>query len=560
MKAFVTTVLLLIACTALAAIGPGSPFRVIWDDEPRSLEAGDEFSIGITVEVPEGYYLYADDTEVDFTSLEGLFITDIRYPNATPYEDPFIGKTVDVYRGSAVITIDGRVPEGLSLGEHELTALLRFRGCSPTLCYRPEQREIPISVDVTEVSAGERAEEGRALRPVFEAEPDRLGLRGLLRVRDFSVLLQRGTLVAILIVFLAGLLTSLTPCVLPVIPAVLMFVGVHPHKRFSENLLIAAALVGGLVLTYAVLGIAVVAFGKNLGFLYQQKWFLVLVVLFFLAMSLSLLGVFDWRLPARWHEHMHRLGGEGYRGAFLAGIGLGLVASPCAGPVLAALLGYVALQDSYVRGFALLVVYGIGMGLVLILLGAAYGELAGKLRGGNWMIWVKRALGIILLFPAAFYMGVLMGFGEEGQVIGGGQRIEWVRSEREALKLARDENRPVMVEFTAKWCPPCQKLESSFFSRVNIVSLSYMMVPLRIDATTETAEVRRLIGKYGVVGWPTVLFLTPQGSQLKDLRVSDYDPGAIEEGMKDAICRTKGISRDRPECRAIEGGAVEEGR
>jgi len=549
-------IVLLAAVAAGAAIGPATPFKVGWDGIERSLAPGSEFAIELSIDMPEGYYLYADDTEIDFASLEGLFVTDVEYPKATPYDDPFTGRTVDILKGRATFTVKGKVPEGLSLGQHELTALVRFRGCSPTLCYRPEQKEVPIDVSVVSATEVAPEEEGRpdvAARPAAEGAAPQMGLRGMLKVKDFTVLLERGTIVAILIVFLAGLLTSLTPCVWPVIPAVLMFVGVHPHKRFWENLAIAATLVGGLILTYALLGIAVVAFGKNLGFLYQQKWFLVLVVLFFVAMSLSLLGVFDLSLPAKWHNAMHRLGGEGYRGAFLAGIGLGLIASPCAGPVLAALLGYVALQGSYVRGFALLVVYGLGMGVVLMLLGATFGELADKLRGGAWMVWIKRALGIMLLFPAAFYMGVLLGFGDDVRVIGGEPRVEWVMSEREALKLASESNRPVMMEFTASWCPPCQKLERSFFSRANIVSMSYMMVPLRVDATVETPEVRRLINKYGVAGWPSVIFLDPKGRQIRELRVNDYDPGAIEEGMKEAICRTKGIAREEPECRELEG-------
>ncbi len=545
-----------LAGLALAAIGPASPFRVAWDDAPKRFEPGQDFSIDIAIEVPEGYYLYADDTDLDFASLEGLFITDIKYPEPTPYKDPFTGGTVDVFKERAVLTIEGRVPEGLSPGERELTAVLRFRGCSPTLCFRPEQMDVPIIVDVGEPTAEkpEEAEEAApGVAPRAEPEPERMGIARMLGVRDFTMLLERGTLLAVLVVFLAGLLTSLTPCVWPVIPAVLLFVGVHPHKRFHENLMIAATLVGGMILTYAVLGIAVVAFGKNLGFLYQQRWFLVLVVLFFLAMSLSLLGAFDFKVPARWHGYMHRLGGEGYRGALLAGVGLGLIASPCAGPVLAALLGYVALQGSYLTGFALLVVYGVGMGLIMMLLGAGYGELAEKLRGGAWMVWIKRALGVILLVPAVFYIGVLMGLGDEGRVMGAMPGVEWVRSENDALKTAREEGRPVMIEFTASWCPPCVKLENDFFRRANIVSLSYMIVPLRVDASVETPKVRRLISKYGVFGWPTVIFLGPDGRQFRDLRVNHYEPDAIEEGMKEAICRAKGISRDEPECQDLEG-------
>lgn len=543
----------LLAKVAMASIGPATPFRVLWDDKSRQVGIGDEFDISLSIEMPEEYYIYADDTEIDFASLEGLIIEKIDYPEPVKYDDSFVGKTVDVYQGRVKLGISGRVPEGLSPGERDLTVILRFRGCSPTLCYRPEQREIPIKLDVTETAPEVKEVAPRVVERVKSpsGEP---GFMNMLKTRDFSVLLEEGTIYAVLIVFLAGILTSLTPCVWPVIPAVLLFVGVHPHKRFYENLLIAASLVAGLVLTYSLLGIAVVAFGKNLGFLYQQKWFLALVVIFFLAMGLSLLGLFEMRIPARWHGFIHKLGGEGYRGAFLAGIGLGLVASPCAGPVLAALLGYVALQGSYIRGFALLLVYGIGMGLIMMLLGAGYGELAGKLKGGRWMIWIKRALGVILLIPAAFYLSVLIGIGEDEHIIGERSGIEWMTDEREALRIASETGRPVMIEFTAAWCPPCRKLEDDFFDRTNIVSLSYMMVPLRVDATVETAKVRRLIEKYRVVGWPTVVFLTPEGKRMRKLRISDYAPEDLEESMKEAICRAKGIERGEPECKAVEEG------
>ena len=482
---------------------------------------------------------------MDFVSLEGLLIREVRFPRPTIHSDPFLGRPVEVYRGEVMVTIEGDVPEGLDKGEHDLVARVTIKGCSPKLCLRPEVREVPFRIEVTEHPATEalplqyqKADKGAVSQP----RPD---LGRLLKSQDFSLILDRGVILTVLVVFIAGLLTSLTPCIWPVIPVVLIFVGIHPHKRFRENLLLAALLTSGMILVYAVLGVGAVAVGKNLGFLFQRRWFIALVVLFFLAMSLAMFGVFDLRLPRRWHRRLHQLGGEGYRGAFLAGLGTGLVASPCSGPVIAALLGYVALQRSYIAGFGLLIVYGLGMGLLIMLVGAAYGQLAERLKGGPWILWVKRALGVMLLFPAAFYMGSLFGWPPPSSVHPGGEpRIEWLHSERDALRFAARESRPVMIEFTARWCPPCRALDRRFFSREDVAQLSFRLVPLRVDATVETGEVTRLIDRYRVAGWPTIVFLDPQGRAYKDLRVSDYDPQAIKRSMREAIRRAGSVTRE----------------
>lgn len=505
----------------------------------------------VTIRAPEGYYLYADETEIDFASLEGLFVTDIRYPKSTPYADPYLGKEVEVYHGDVDITISGKVPVRLEPGRRELVALIRYRGCSPTICYMAMEREVPFIVDVGPVLAEKEALPATPRKGLDVVEDggsrvtEARGLKALLKIRDFKELLGRGLGLTLLIVFIAGILTSLTPCVWPVIPVVLLYIGVHPHKRFHENFALAALLVSGLVLVYSLLGIVAVALGKNLGFLFQQKIFLALVVVFFLAMSLSMFGAFDIKMPRRWHQRINKMGGEGYLGAFFTGMGIGLVASPCSGPVLAALLGHVALQGNYVTGFVLLVVFGIGMGLFVLLLGAGYGELAGKLHGGPWMVWIRRVLGVILLFPAAFYMGSLFRWsGEDLFSTGDEAKIEWVMGEEDALRFAQMNNRPIMMEFSAEWCPPCRRLDRDFFRRPEIVGLSYQLVPLRIDATFETKGARRLIEKYRVTGWPTVLFLDPTGKPYRDLRVGDYDPRAIERGMREAIRRTEEAMKD----------------
>lgn len=557
MKPILTTLVALVmlfsvAGGASATPNPSSPFSVVWDDAPVSLAAGSPFTLRVTIRVPEGYYLYASESDVDFASLEGLLVTDVRYPRATKFVDPYLGKEVDIYRSDVTIAISGRVPENLEPGERDLVARVAFRGCSPTICYRAEEGEALFRVEVgSAAQAVQPAPQASELLDGWAEDgpppaPEKLTLRSLLEVQDFGLLVQRGLTWTLLIVFIAGILTSLTPCVWPVIPVVLLFVGVHPHKRFKENFLLAATLVAGLVLIYALLGIAAVALGKNLGFLYQQRWFLSVVVLFFLAMSLAMFGVFDVRLPRRLQHRLHRMGGEGYRGAFLAGMGTGLVASPCAGPILAALLGYVALQGNYAAGFALLVVYGIGMGLLIVLLGAGYGELAGKLRGGPWMLWIRRVLGILLLFPAAFYMGSLFGWSTDS-ILGAGDRphIAWLADEAAALQIADASGKPVMLEFSAEWCPPCKALDDRFFGRPDVVDLAGSVVPLRVDATIETPEARRMIKKHRVAGWPTVIFLDPKGRPWRDLRINNYNPAAAERALHEAIRRTE-VSRKGP--------------
>ena len=543
-------VALFCAAEGAASIGGASPFEVMWDGGPVALSAGAPFSLKLTIRVPEGHYLYANETDVDFASLEGLIVTGIGFPKSEKLADPYLGKVVDVYRGDVSVTISGRVPKELVPGERDIVARIAFRGCSPTVCYRTEEREADFRVDV---AAAEPAAEQRPVQHEVSPEPEwagadreieltRSGIRGLLEARDFGLILERGLPITLAIVFIAGILTSLTPCVWPVIPVVLLFVGVHPQKRFIRNLSLSATLTAGLVLVYAALGTAAVLLGKNLGFLYQQRWFLATVVLFFLAMSMAMFGVFDVRMPRRIHQRLHRLGGEGYRGAFLAGMGIGLVASPCAGPVLAALLGYVALQQSYAAGFALLIVYGTGMGLIIVLLGASYGELAGKMKSGPWMVWIRRALGIVLLFPAAFYMGSLFRW-SQGPATGAEQGVRWVMSEEEALRMASESGKPVMLEFFAEWCPPCKSLERSFFGRQEITELSWQLVPLKVDATIETPYVRAMVEKYRVAGWPTVIFLDSKGRPWRDLRVNDYNPAAVERALREALRRSEEAPR-----------------
>jgi len=317
----------------------------------------------------------------------------------------------------------------------------------------------------------------------------------------------------------------------------MVVIGVERQRSFLRNFLLAVSLVTGLVLVFAGLGVASAALGKNLGFIFQQRWFIALVVLFFIAMSLSLFGVFEVHLSAKWAHRVHNLGGEGFRGAFLSGMGMGLIASPCSGPVIAVLMGYVALQKSYLMGFALFVVYGLGMGIIIVLLGAAYGVLADRLRSGSWMLWIKRVLGVVLLIPAAFYLGSLI-HPTGTKIFEGKAAVEWIDNAEKGIAMAGQTGRPVMLDFYANWCAPCRKLDRKFFSRDDIIKLTHDLVPVRVDVTYETEEVRRLIERYMVMGMPTFVFLSSEGEEYEDLTVSSSNECLLERNMKETVRRS----------------------
>lgn len=533
-------VTLLVPLSGRAALNPDSPFEVIWDEGPIKVEAGRKFKASITIRVPPDHYIYADKTEVDFASLEGIRIDEVKYPRSETMQDPYFGKTMDVFKNDVTIEIIGRIPETFKAGERELDALLSFQGCSSKLCLRPEELQLAFRIDI-EAAKEEPAQSREAVSKEGEAVPGE-GLGSFIRSQDFAPIAERGMFFAMIVVFLAGLLVSLSPCILPIVPVVLLTIGVEAQKKWLRNISLAATFVAGLVIVNAGLGLLASAFGKTIGFLFQYRIFLVAVVIFFVAMALSMFGLYEFRPIGFIHRSLQKIGGRGYRGAFLMGLATGLIASPCASPVLVALLGYVGLKQNYALGSLLLVIFGLGMGSLFIIFGAAYGELAGKFKSGKRAVWVRRALGVLLLIPAVFYLRALVrwdGVFHPG-VDTGKPRIEWVATKKDGLKFAGRSGRPMMVEFYADWCPPCRTLESKFFTNEEVMDLAYKMVPVRIDATVSTPEVDALVREFHVIGWPAFFFLSPDGKLYDDLTVISYDPDKLLESMREAVKRSGG--------------------
>jgi cytochrome c-type biogenesis protein len=230
-----------------------------------------------------------------------------------------------------------------------------------------------------------------------------------MQLPEIAPLLSDRPLTALPLAFLGGVLTSLTPCIYPMIPITASLVGGQAvaSDRPSKGRAIALtfAYVFGLALVYATLGLLAGMSGTMFGTVSTNPWLHLAMANLLILAALAMLDVIPIRLPTALTTRAASVG-EGGRitGAFVMGAASGLVAAPCGAPVMAAVLTWVSLTKSATLGFLYLFVFSLGMCTLLIAVGISVGVLGVLPRAGVWMIWVKRLFALIMLIMAEYYL------------------------------------------------------------------------------------------------------------------------------------------------------------
>jgi thiol:disulfide interchange protein DsbD len=231
-------------------------------------------------------------------------------------------------------------------------------------------------------------------------------LAALTFAAPLSESLAQRPLLAIVTLFGAGLVTSLTPCVYPMIPitaGLLAGTSDGPGSSRRRAVLLTLSYVTGLALFYAVLGLMAGLTGSLFGTVSSSPWARGAMALLLVVFGLAMLDVLPVRVPAGLARWAGGLRGGSYPAALLLGATSGIVAAPCGAPAFGVVLTWVATTGSPVLGFLYLFVFSLGMTAVLALVGIFAGSVAHLPRAGRWMVWIKKGAGVLMLAMAGYY-------------------------------------------------------------------------------------------------------------------------------------------------------------
>ncbi len=217
--------------------------------------------------------------------------------------------------------------------------------------------------------------------------------------------LSGSPLAALATLFGAGLLTSLTPCVYPMIPITASIIAGTSREGQSRWRTAGLTLtyVLGMALLYASLGLAAGLTGSLFGTVSASPWARLAVGNLLVLFALAMLDVFHVPVPRRLLAWADRQGGGSYGAVFVMGAASGVVAAPCGAPAFAVVLTWVAATRAGVMGFLYLFTFALGMSALLVVVGLFSGTLTVLPRSGKWMVWAKRFAALVMIAVAEYY-------------------------------------------------------------------------------------------------------------------------------------------------------------
>ncbi|MBD3271708.1 MAG: cytochrome C biogenesis protein, partial [Elusimicrobia bacterium] len=213
------------------------------------------------------------------------------------------------------------------------------------------------------------------------------------------------SLVSYVAAFAAGVLVSFTPCVYPLVPVTVAFIGGQAGGSRKKTLLYSTAYILGIAIMYAIFGAVAAVTGSLFGRLSTSPITQFIVANVFILMGLSMLDV--WQIPtvSIGQRFKTQLGTRaGIIGSLVFGMASGTVFAPCTAPVLGVLLVMVGTQQNIIYGISVLFVYSLGMSTLLFIAGLSAGFLTTMPKAGKWTVMIKKAFGWLMIFMGEYFL------------------------------------------------------------------------------------------------------------------------------------------------------------
>jgi len=375
---------------------------------PFDLKPGQVGTVELSLSLPEGFHAYEEQFYFEVESPTGFRKGVLRISPLKEWFDKTSKRKRKGIENSATATIDIEAPTTGGIESNTLKINLSYQACSQSYCLLPTIKhiEIPFHFILEKAALQERPIDKLS---VNLAKAESSYSEALTDQSILGELLQKGFVFALGFVFFAGVLTSFSPCIFPMIPITLAILGHHSlERRRSQNFLYSLIYVLGISTTYSTMGVIVASTGGIFGSALGNPLVLSFICGIFLMMSLSMFGAFEIQMPHFITRRLHQKKSEGLLGAYIMGLIAGIVASPCVGPILVSILTIAAtLQNKWI-GFILLFTYALGLGTIFIILGLFY-NLTKKLpRSGSWMEAIKFLMGSFMLTAFYYYLHLLI--------------------------------------------------------------------------------------------------------------------------------------------------------